>query len=124
MRMVLVSVAEAAELLGRDRSGLHRLVKNGQAVADAQGRVLVAGDRLVASLDDLVESVAALADRVDAAERAARRAQDEADLLNLEYGEFKARSSTQLKALVEAHDASARALEAGARAMRELAPPA
>ena len=44
--MVLVSVAEAAELLGRDRSGLHRLVKNGQAVADSQGRVLVAEGRL------------------------------------------------------------------------------
>ena len=115
MDMALLSVGEAAQVLGRDRSGLHRQVKAGQVLTDAEGRLVVVDGRLITALTDLVDLVGSLAARAEAAERTSRAAQDEVELLKLEYGEFKARSSTQLQAVVEAH-------EAAARAMRELAP--
>lgn len=108
-------VIQAAKALGRDPSGLHRAAKAGQLLRDEDGRVLLAGGALVTSLAELVALAEAYRLRAEDAERAAQAARDEVELAQLELGEFKARSSSQLQALVEAHEASARAL-------RELAP--
>ena len=115
MAVELLSLAEAGVRLGRDRSGLHRLAKSGRILTDETGHVVVADGELVASLAQLVELAAAAAARTAASERAAEAANDRVELLNLELGEVKARAALQLQAVVEAH-------EAAARAIRELIP--
>jgi hypothetical protein len=115
MAIEFLTVNQAARALGRDPSGLHKAAKAGQFLRDQEGRVILAGGVLVTSLEELVSLAEAGRLRAEDAERAAQAARDEAELTKLEFGEYKARSSSQLQALIEAHEASARAL-------RELAP--
>ncbi|MGB7982780.1 MAG: hypothetical protein WCF36_18520 [Candidatus Nanopelagicales bacterium] len=115
MAIELLTVTQAAKVLGRDPSGLHKTIKSGHYLKHEDGRVILVDGRLVTSLEDLVAVAEAARASAEAADRVARAAQDQVEVLNLEFGEFKARSSNQLSAVVDAH-------EAVARAMRELAP--
>ncbi len=140
MEINVVAVPEAARLLGKGPSGIHKSINAGEtlAVGTKPGqRVVIANGALVRNAEELlaltlaaVDQASAEAERTSAAEHAAQVAKDQLEVLRLEFGEFRARANSQLKALADAQLANASQLHAladaqgaNARAIVELIPP-
>lgn len=140
MEIKVVAVPEAARLLGKVPSGIHKSINAGETLVLGKKpgqRVVMANGQLVRNVEELlaltlaaVDQVSAAAERTSAAEQAAQAAGDQLEVLRLEFGEFRARASSQLKALADAQVANASQLHAladaqgaNARAIVELIPP-
>ncbi len=123
MDVRLIPVADAAVELGKDPSGIRRRLR-----PDAQTPLLTDRDRksviladgvLVEDLEHLVQIVRTAVRGQAIAEAALRTAEDKVELLKLELGELKARSTSELQSLAEALEAAGSATAASARALRE-----
>lgn len=131
MEVEFLTVGEASERLGRDRSGLYRRVKNGQVLTEADRLILVDG-RLMSSTRELIENLQSgqrtthqtetSDDLVAIRDQRISQLEQELQLTRHEQEIERARTTAEIAALAEAaelaHSSAARAHELAASATR------
>lgn len=134
MPIQFLSFTAAAEALDRHPSGIRRNAAAGKILVlgePGDQKVVVANGELVETAEQLQSLILSVSQqavdaerRAVAAEQAAQAAGDQLEVLRIEFGEYRARSTAQLRALVEAQTANVAAQAANARAIAELVPEA
>lgn len=125
MDVRLVPVADAADELGKDVSGIRKRLRHdapNPLLTDRSRRnVVIVDGSLVEDLEELIQLMQASSLSDTASDETLQAAEDQVELMKLELGEAKARSNAEMQAMADALEAAGRATAAAARAMRERA---